>query len=96
MIDDHAPVAQRIEQVPSKHLVAGSSPAGRAQSLTCSDTRAVDGGLNAHKDDGYSATWLPQRGLPRLIRIPAVAMNVPDELWGTQDVRTVMASVVGT
>ena len=30
IIGDRAPVAQRIEQVPSKHLVAGSSPAGRA------------------------------------------------------------------
>ena len=30
MIGRRAPVAQRIEQVPSKHLVAGSSPAGRA------------------------------------------------------------------
>jgi hypothetical protein len=32
-----APVAQRIEQVPSKHLVAGSSPAGRT--LPHLDTR---------------------------------------------------------
>src|SRR3954454_19562337 len=30
MIVHRAPVAQWIEQVPSKHLVAGSSPAGRA------------------------------------------------------------------
>lgn len=29
-----APVAQRIEQRPSKPWVAGSSPAGRARSLT--------------------------------------------------------------
>ena len=31
MIWSRAPVAQWIEQVPSKHLVAGSIPAGRAQ-----------------------------------------------------------------
>jgi hypothetical protein len=30
MIGSRAPVAQWIEQVPSKHLAAGSSPAGRA------------------------------------------------------------------
>ncbi len=42
MIGARAPVAQRIEQVPSKHLVAGSIPAGRA---TCGDSpvRAVHG-----------------------------------------------------
>jgi integrase/recombinase XerC len=33
MIRSRAPVAQRIEQVPSKHLVAGSIPAGRATSF---------------------------------------------------------------
>jgi hypothetical protein len=30
-MNDEAPVAQRIEQLPSKQTVAGSSPAGRAK-----------------------------------------------------------------
>jgi hypothetical protein len=33
MIVGRAPVAQRIEQVPSKHLVAGSIPAGRTPDI---------------------------------------------------------------
>src|SRR3954464_1264894 len=37
MIGPRAPVAQRIEQVPSKHLAAGSSPAGRAPRLSPAD-----------------------------------------------------------
>jgi hypothetical protein len=41
MIDNRAPVAQWIEQVPSKHLVAGSIPAGRAIGFfTCKGARS--------------------------------------------------------
>src|ERR1051326_5484242 len=37
---ESAPIAQRIEQVPSKHLVAGSSPAGGAGRTVVGTSRA--------------------------------------------------------
>src|SRR3712207_8124 len=42
MIGQRAPVAQRIEQVPSKHLVAGSIPAGRARSFGSARAATTD------------------------------------------------------
>src|SRR4051795_12114199 len=63
MIGSRAPVAQRIEQVPSKHLVAGSIPAGRTISFSpgfCPSCRAPGVWHSAQSSDDFGPvrdTW---------------------------------------
>ncbi len=68
MIGARAPVAQRIEQPPSKRSVAGSIPAGRALSLSpvpSTHPASVDLSDSAQTEDAFDALREPWDGLIR-------------------------------